>query len=192
MSPSASGSPVEEGEPPWVPRVLDFWFCELDPASWFNGDAALDLRIREQFGALHALIASGTAQRLEGARPLLAAIIVTDQFARNMFRGSPAAFSTDALARTLSERVIARGLDRQMTPAERYFAYLPFEHSENREHQALAVRLIEPLGDASWTFHARRHEEVVSRFGRFPHRNDILGRTSTEDELAYLAEHGTP
>ncbi len=192
MSPSDSGGPAGKGEPPWVARVLDFWFRELDPDSWFHGAAALDLCIREEFGALHALIASGTAQGLDGARPLLAAILVADQFPRNMFRGSPAAFSTDALARTLSERVIARGLDLQMTPAQRYFAYLPFEHSENREHQALAVRLIEALGDATWTFHARRHEEVVSRFGRFPHRNHILGRTSTEDELAYLAQQGAP
>jgi len=171
-----------------VARVLDFWFRELDPAKWFASDASLDQRIRTEFGALHAHIASGVTLELSSPRTLLAAIIVADQFSRNIFRGLPGAFSTDALARSLSEQVIALGLDLQMPPAERHFAYLPFEHSENREHQALAVELIEALGDAFWTFEARAHEEVIKRFGRFPHRNRILGRISTNEELAYLAE----
>jgi uncharacterized protein (DUF924 family) len=188
LAPSASSSKVGEGEPQWVARVLDFWFRELDPGKWFASDASLDQRIRAEFGALHAYIASGVTLDLSGPRTLLAAIIVADQFSRNMFRGLPGAFCTDALARCLSEQVIALGLDRQMTPAQRYFAYLPFEHSENRQHQALAVRLIEALGDASWTFAARGHEEVIKRFGRFPHRNRTLGRISTTEELAYLAE----
>jgi uncharacterized protein (DUF924 family) len=185
----ASSSTVGEGERQWVARVLDFWFRELDPAKWFAGDASLDQRIRTEFGPLHARIASGVVTlELSDPRTLLAAIIVADQFSRNMFRGLPGAFSNDALARSLSEQMIALGLDLQMTPAERHFAYLPFEHSENREHQALAVGLIEALGDASWTFDARGHEEVIKRFGRFPHRNRILGRISTNEELAYLAE----
>lgn len=173
-------------------RVLDFWFRELDPAKWFASDAALDRRIRMEFATLHSHIVSGAAQGLSGARAFLAAIIVTDQFPRNMFRGSPKAFSTDALARSLSERVVTLGLDLQMAPAERHFAYLPFEHSENWKHQVLAVRLIEPLGEASWTSHARWHEEVIRRFGRFPHRNHMLGRKSTDEELAYMAKHGDP
>jgi uncharacterized protein (DUF924 family) len=109
-----------------------------------------------------------------------------------MFRGTPRAFATDALARRLAEQVIAHGIDLAMTPAERYFVYLPFEHSENREHQALAVRLIEALGDESWTRHARMHQADIIRFGRFPYRNRILGRTCTDDELAFLAGSEEP
>jgi uncharacterized protein (DUF924 family) len=105
-----------------------------------------------------------------------------------MFRGTPRTFAADPVARRLAEQVIHLGLDLAMTHAERYFVYLPFEHSEDREHQALAVRLIEQLGDESWTRHARAHQLVINRFGRFPHRNAILGRASTPDELQFLKE----
>jgi uncharacterized protein (DUF924 family) len=178
---------VTQSEPPWVGRVLNFWFREIDSCLWFASSDELDERIRKGFIELHGRIARSDARALAGARTLLAAIIVMDQFARNMFRGTPRAFATDPLARRLAEQLIADGLDLAMTPAERYFAYLPFEHSEDREHQALAVRLIEPLGDESWMRHARMHQSAIIRFGRFPHRNRILGRTSTDDEVAFLA-----
>ena len=174
-------------EPPWVGRVLDFWFLEIDSHLWFASTDELDERIRQGFLELHGHIARSDAREFAGARALLAAIIVMDQFSRNMFRGTPRAFSTDPLARRLAEQCIADGLDLAMTPTERYFVYLPFEHSEDREHQALAVRLIEPLGDESWTRHARMHQAAVIRFGRFPQRNRILGRTCTDDEAAFLA-----
>jgi len=105
-----------------------------------------------------------------------------------MFRGTPRTFAADPVARRLAEQVIRLGHDLAMTHAERHFVYLPFEHSEDREHQALAVRLIEQLGDESWTRHARAHQVVIDRFGRFPHRNAILGRASTPDELQFLKE----
>jgi uncharacterized protein (DUF924 family) len=174
-------------EPSWVGRALDFWFRKIDSDLWFASSDELDERIRKGFIELHGRITQSDARELAGARTLLAAIIVTDQFSRNMFRGTPRAFATDPLARRLAEQVIAHGLDLAMTPAERYFVYLPFEHSEDREHQALAVRLIEQLGDESWTHYARMHQAAIIRFGRFPHRNRILGRTSTDDEVAFLA-----
>ena len=175
-------------EPAWVGRVLDFWFREIDSELWFASNDELDERIRKGFIELHGRIALSDTRELAGARALLAAIIVMDQFSRNMFRGTPLAFASDPLARRLAEQVLAHGLDLPMTPAERYFVYLPFEHSEDREHQALAVRLIQQLGDESWTHYARIHEADIVRFGRFPHRNRILGRASTADEVAFLAD----
>src|SRR5580698_5075321 len=145
------------GEPSWVGRVLDFWFREIDPKLWFGGNDEFDERIRTNFLELHGEIVKSDARELAGARALLAAIVVADQFSRNMFRGTPSAFGTDALARRLAEQVIAHGLDLGMTQAERYFIYLPFEHSENPDHAALAVRLIGQLGEDSWTRYARMH-----------------------------------
>jgi uncharacterized protein (DUF924 family) len=182
---------VTQSEPPWIGRVLDFWFREIDSNLWFARSDELhelDERIRKSFIELHERIAVSGARELAGARALLAAIIVMDQFSRNMFRGTPRAFATDPLARRLAEQVIAHGLDLPLTRSERYFVYLPFEHSEDREHQILAVRLIEQLGDESWTEHVRMHRADIIRFGRFPQRNRILGRTSTDDEVAFLAE----
>ncbi len=182
-------SPVARthSEPSWVGSVLDFWFREIDSQLWFASSGEFDEGIRRRFLELHGQVARNDARELAGARTLLAAIVVLDQFARNMFRGTARAYATDALARRLAEQLIADGLDLAMTTAQRYFVYLPFEHSEDREHQALAVRLIEPLGDASWTRFARTHQATIFRFGRFPHRNQILGRASTDEELAFLA-----
>jgi len=177
---------VTQSEPPWVGRVLDFWFREIDSHLWFASSDEFDERIRQGFLELHEHVARSDAGEFAGARTLLAAIIVMDQFSRNMFRGTPRAFSTDPLARRLAEQLIEDGLDLAMTPAERYFVYLPFEHSEDPEHQALAVRLIEPLGDESWTRYARMHQAAIIRFGRFPHRNRVLDRTCTDDEVEFL------
>jgi uncharacterized protein (DUF924 family) len=184
----SSNAAVTHSEPPWVARVLDFWFREIDSELWFASSDEFDERIRQGFIELHGRIALSDVRELAGARTLLAAIIVTDQFSRNMFRGTPRAFATDPLARLLAGQVIAHRLDMAMTSAQRYFVYLPFEHSEDREHQLLAVRLIEQLGDESWTRYARMHQAAIARFGRFPHRNRILGRPSTEDEVTFLAE----
>jgi uncharacterized protein (DUF924 family) len=174
--------------PPWVAQVLDFWFRELGEEFWWTASDDLDERIRTRFLAVHEHIIASDACGLAGPRPLLAGIVVLDQFSRNMFRGTPRMFAGDPVARRLAEQVIALGLDVGMTPAERHFVYLPFEHSEDRQHQALAVRLIEPLGEETWTRFARAHQLVIDRFGRFPHRNAILGRTSSPDELQFLKE----
>src|SRR6202163_4132762 len=132
-------------DPPWVGGVLDFWFREIDSYLWFASSDEIDERIRKGFIELHARIALTDAREFAGARTLLAAIIVIDQFSRNMFRGTPRASAPDPLPRPLAEQCEPHGLGLAMTPAQRYFVYLPFEHSEDREHQALALRLIEPL-----------------------------------------------
>ena len=185
---SDDGSKTCSIAPPWVAQVLDFWFREVGKECWFTASSDLDERIRRRFLAVHERIVESDACGLAGPRPLLAGIVVLDQFSRNMFRGTPRAFAADPVARRLAEQVIALGLDLVMTHAERYFVYLPFEHSENRGHQALAVRLIEQLGNESWTRWARAHQLVIDRFGQFPHRNAILGRTSSPDELEFLKE----
>jgi uncharacterized protein (DUF924 family) len=172
--------------PPWVAEVLDFWFRELGEEFWWTASPDLDERIRTRFLAVHELIIASDACGLVGPRPLLAGIVVLDQFSRNMFRGTPRMFASDPVARRLAEQAIGVGLDVDMTPAERHFVYLPFEHSEDRQHQAFAVRLIESLGNEVWTGAARAHQLMIDRFGRFPHRNAILGRTSSPDELEFL------
>src|ERR1700688_3312802 len=182
------GSTTRSVTPPWVAQVLDFWFREVGEEFWFTASSDLDERIRRRFLAVHERIIESDASGLAGPRPLLAGVVVLDQFSRNMFRGTPRTLAADPVARRLAEQVIAIGLDVVMTHAERYFVYLPFEHSEDREHQALAVRLIEQLGNESWTRYARAHQLVIDRFGRFPHRNAILGRTSSPDELQFLKE----
>jgi uncharacterized protein (DUF924 family) len=185
---SDDGSTTRSVAPPWVAQVLDFWFREVGEEFWFTANSYVDERIRRRFLAVHERIAESDACGLAGPRSLLAGIVVLDQFSRNMFRGTPRAFAADPVARRLAEQVIDLGLDVVMTHAERYFVYLPFEHSEDREHQALAVRLIEQLGNESWTRYARAHQLVIDRFGRFPHRNAILGRTSSPNELEFLKE----
>jgi uncharacterized protein (DUF924 family) len=197
------------GEPAWVAEVLDFWFVELGPRDWWGGDAALDARIRARFGArhdvLHARLAEGpteppggsaTAARDEASaapatpRELLATVLVLDQFSRQIHRGDARAYDSDAAARRIAREAVDAHLDQGFAPAQRLFFYLPFEHSETLADQDRGVALTEALGDAGWTDFARRHRALIARFGRFPHRNAILGRDSTPEELAALAEPG--
>jgi uncharacterized protein (DUF924 family) len=166
----------------WAGAVLEFWFAELGESRWFARDDALDAAIRNRFLATYEQLLTMGPADFATPRQALAAVIALDQFPRNMFRGTPRAFAADALARDITRSAIDAGFDRELTPAQRLFLYLPFEHSENVEDQALAVRLIEPLGNESWTRYARAHQSLVERFGRFPHRNAILGRASTPDE----------
>ena len=175
-------STTETADGDWAGAVLGFWFQELGESRWFARDDALDAAIRNRFLATYEqLLAMGPTDFVT-PRQALAAVIALDQFPRNMFRGTPRAFASDGLARDISRSAIAAGLDRELTPAQRLFLYLPFEHSENVADQALAVRLIEPLGSESWTLYARAHQSLIERFGRFPHRNAVLGRASTPDE----------
>lgn len=184
-------------------EVLSFWFGE--PGSpdrgkpreaWFRKDAAFDARIRERFLALHASAALGERDRWrEDPDTLLALVIVLDQFSRNLYREDPRAFSQDAMALECAELMIARGWDAPRLPVERQFAYLPFEHSESLEMQDRSVALFASLeafpatkGLTAW---AEKHRDIVRRFGRFPHRNAALGRDSTPEEIAFLAEPGS-
>ena len=175
-------------EPDWVNEVLHFWFDELGTAHWFAMREDVDAQICDRFLALHERIVADDGSIAMAQRPLLAAVIVLDQFSRNMFRGAPRAFAADPIARRLSRIAIEQGFDVAMKEQERLFLYLPFEHSENREDQALAVELIARQGDEEWTRDAVAHKAVIDRFGRFPHRNAILNRHSAADEAALLKE----
>jgi uncharacterized protein (DUF924 family) len=158
----------------------------LGSALWFATDDEVDSKIRVRYLALHEGIINSAVPDDSGPRTLLAAVIVLDQLSRNMFRGTPRAFAADSIARSLARRAIALGFDVAMTREERYFVYLPFEHSEDREDQALSVRLIGQLGNQEWTRYALVHQKIINRFGRFPHRNIILARTSRPDELPFV------
>ena len=178
---------MSDNEPAWVTDVLRFWFAELAELDWFVRNDAVDGRIRQRFLSLHGdLTAEAGVPLTSPPRMLLAAVLVLDQFSRNLYRDHPRAFAADADARKLVRGIIARGFDRAMTPRERLFAYLPFEHSEDVDDQALAVRLIEALGNEYWTRYALAHQVAIARFGRFPYRNAALGRVSTADEVTYM------
>jgi uncharacterized protein (DUF924 family) len=169
--------------------VLAFW-RDAGPKKWFAKNDAFDSEIRERFLATYEAAANGALSHWEmspdGAYAL---IIVLDQFPRNMFRGDARTFAADPLARAVADRALARGHDRQFAPSERTFFYLPYEHSEDLADQERSVTLAQALGPRH-ARHALRHRDIIARFGRFPHRNALLGRTSTPEELAYLAAGG--
>ncbi len=172
--------------------VLSFWFGELRPEQRFAKDDRVDEAIRQRFGALHETLALGVpADWREAPRPLLAAVIVLDQFSRNLARGRPEAFAHDAAALALTRLALARGFDAGMSGEEKQFLYMPLMHSEALADQVECERLMDAAGLEEATDFARRHREIIARFGRFPHRNATLGRTSTPEELAFLKEPGS-
>ena len=173
-------------EPYWINEVLSFWFDELDEADWFSGDARVDQEIHRRFLALHLQLVATDAAGIREPRALLAAVIVLDQFSRNLFRGDLRAYASDPIARRLARHAIDAGYDQPLPPRQRLFLYLPFEHSESVEHQALAVDLISGLHNAGWTSFAQLHKDLIDKFGRFPGRNVALGRQSTPEEVAAL------
>lgn len=192
-------------------EVLAFWFGTLDPdgraapeisARWWTKDPAFDEALRERFGALHDEVLRGERDDwLESARGRLAAVIVLDQLSRNMFRGSPRMFAADDRALAMAEEGIARGQDRELAFAERSFLYLPLEHSEDLATQERCVELFrtwrdelpeELRGGADYSLdYAVQHRDIIRRFGRFPHRNALLGRESTAEELEFLKQPGS-
>ena len=189
---------------PWYEQVLQFWFGgssdELLSAprdAWFKKDPVFDGIIRERFTPLLAELAAGTLQPdASDARQVLAWLIVADQFPRNLYRGEAQAFATDAQALAASHAALAARLDIRLPPVARWFVYLPLEHSEQLADQDEAVRRFESLphgspGRDNVIDFARRHREIVARFGRFPHRNAALGRASTADELQFLTQPGS-
>ncbi len=176
----------------WVYDVLRYWFEETRPQQWFEKDEAFDAEVRRRFLVLHETLAGRPVASLLGEpRTALAAVVVFDQMPRNMFRGTPRAFATDAKALELAEAAIARGFDRGRTTEERMFLYLPFEHAEDRAMQARSVELVAALGDSELTKWAEMHKVVIDRFGRFPHRNAVLGRPSTPEEIEFLKQPGS-
>lgn len=180
-------------------EVLTFWFDGHDEsrAVWFKKDTAFDAHIAERFGAL---VEDALAGRLDGwdqqPASALARILLLDQFTRNIFRGTARAFAGDAQALQIARALVASGQERQFSGVRRQFTYLPFLHAEDPAHQRTSVQLFEQLardepalaGLVEW---ARRHEAVVTRFGRFPHRNAALGRASSAEELEYVNQPGT-
>jgi uncharacterized protein (DUF924 family) len=189
MSPSRGGQSSQTG---WTDEVLRFWFAELPREQWFAGGAALDEQIRSRFRDLHRMVAATPDDALlSDTRTALAAVIVLDQFSRNMFRGSPSAFENDAKALTIAEAALAKGFDGGLTRDERLILYLPFEHHEDVDAQARCVELFCALGDPELTKYAQAHKDIIDRFGRFPHRNVILGRRSTAEELEFLKGPGS-
>ncbi len=175
-------------EPNWENEVLHFWFDELGEACWFAKSEPTDALIRKRFLGLHERLAADEGFTCTTRQQLLAAIIVLDQFSRNLFRDTPRAYAADPVARRLARSAIAQGFDVAMTARERCFLYLPFEHSEDRLDQALSVELFAQLGDAEWTRYALEHKAIIDRFGRFPHRNAILNRHSSADEIESLQQ----
>ncbi|MCL7715082.1 DUF924 family protein [Stenotrophomonas mori] len=173
-----------------IGEVVEFWRT-AGPARWFVRDAGFDETFRSRFLALHHRAACRELEHwLDSADGALALQILLDQFPRNCFRGSGHSFATDGLARHYAERTLEQGLDQPLEPALRAFIYLPFEHAEDLQYQDLAVALFERLGDAQYLQYAEVHRDVIRRFGRFPHRNAVLGRISTEEELRFLADGG--
>lgn len=176
-------------------KVLDFWFGR-DRKDWFEKNPAFDAEIRNRFLALYEEAAAGRlAHWKDSARECLALILVLDQFARNMFRGTARAFAGDRLALEAARHALERSYDRGMPPLERQFVYLPFEHSESLEDQIRCCELMQPLAEFPEARDAHlwavKHLDIVRRFGRFPHRNAALGRTSTPEELEFLREPGS-
>lgn len=172
--------------------VLDFWFHETKPAQWWTVDPAFDALIRTRFGALHA-----QARRCElfawRATPegRLAEVIVLDQFARNLHRGTPDAFSADPLALALAQEAVAAGADLALPTERRAFLYMPYMHSESAAIHAVAEPLMKARAPAHTHDFELKHKSIVDRFGRYPHRNAILGRASTAEEAEFLKQPGS-
>jgi len=185
-------------------EVLDFWFGEPGTAAhgqarteWFRKSDAFDADIARRFGSLiDGALRAGLGEWAEQPESALARILLLDQFTRNAFRGSARAFSGDALALAAARAMVASAQDATLLPVQRAFVYLPFEHSEDLSMQDEAVRLFTRLAAETPTMqdtldYALRHHAVIARFGRFPHRNALLGRTSSEEETAFLHEPGS-
>jgi uncharacterized protein (DUF924 family) len=180
-------------------EVLDFWFGTPGSvhygnsrAEWFKKSDAFDALIRTRFAVLQARAAAGQlAHWRDSPLTLLALIIVLDQFPRNLFRDTAQAFATDAMALDCAQRMTALQWDQRLNDVERQFCYLPFEHAEDVEAQRTCIQLFRALGNADLLLWAQKHYDIVARFGRFPHRNALLGRASTAEEIEFLKQPGS-
>ena len=173
-------------------EILKFWFEDTEPAQWWKKDENFDRMIVERFSAIHR-----RATRCElfvwrkDARGRLAEIIVLDQFSRNMFRGSPLSFAQDALALALSQEAVSVGADKAFNSVERSFLYMPFMHSESMRIHEVALELFRQNGIEGNLDYELKHKAIIERFGRYPHRNAILGRESTQEEIEFLKQPGS-
>ena len=170
-------------------KIIDFWFNELEPKQWWQKDDGLDAQIKTRFGELHHQASvSELFDWRESALGSLAEIIVLDQFSRNIYREKPAAFACDALALALAQAAIAKGFDKELTDEQRVFLYMPFMHSESKLIHKEAVKLYKALGIKNNLDFEYQHKAIIDRFNRYPHRNKILGRDSTKEELEFLKQ----
>lgn len=168
--------------------ILDFWFSEKVRPLWFNSTPEFDAELKKRFIDIYSAALDGKLSTWqESVEGCVALVIVLDQFPLNMFRGRPESFVGEAKARAITRAAVAKGFDRQIPAEQKAFLYLPLMHSENLEDQELSVRLYEAAGLKENLRFARHHRDIIQRFGRFPHRNRILGRSSTPAELEYLA-----
>ncbi|MGZ3217887.1 DUF924 family protein [Paracoccus sp. T5] len=171
-------------------QVLDFWFSDEMRPNWFAKSDQVDARIREDFADTYTAAHDGQLDGwMEDADSALAMVIALDQFPRNIFRGSPRSFESNDLALRHAKAALDRGHDQQQSPERRQFLYLPFMHSEELADQERSVQLYEALGNEHSLHFARDHRDIVARFGRFPHRNAVLGRDSTPEEAEFLKTH---
>ncbi|MCH9852596.1 MAG: DUF924 domain-containing protein [Alphaproteobacteria bacterium] len=170
-------------------HIITFWFETLQPKDWFMQSDETDKKI-EAFASLHAQAKSGElAQWRDTAHGRLAEIIILDQFSRNLFRNTPNAFAYDGLALILAQTAIDAGADKELSKAERLFCYMPFMHSESKLIQQQSMELFTALQIENNLKFAQEHHDIIMRFGRYPHRNSILGRVSSAEELEFLKEH---
>ena len=182
---------------PRAAALIGFWFGSGDrDKRWFEKNAAFDEEVRKRFLALHEQAMAAKLEHWQNdPAECLALIVLLDQFPRNMFRGTARAFATDALALAAAQHAVAKGFDRAMRPVERMFVYLPYEHAESLEEQLRSCELTKPLVSFPETAdvyrYATLHRDVIQRFGRFPHRNAILGRASTPEEIEFLMGPGS-
>lgn len=172
--------------------VINFWFEEIEPKQRFIKDSEFDETIRSRFAELHSHAAQGLLYAWrEHPLDALAEIIVLDQFSRNMFRDSPQAFATDTLALVLAQEAVRKKFDKELDNTKRAFLYMPFMHSESKEIHEIALFLFDQPGlEENFNFEIR-HKDIIDRFGRYPHRNEILGRESTAEELEFLSQPGS-
>ncbi|WP_049723530.1 DUF924 family protein [Gilvimarinus polysaccharolyticus] len=172
--------------------VLTYWFDTLKPADWFRKSATLDADITQRFASLHLRLAN---EPLDAATlstsEALAVVIVLDQFSRNIYRDKAQAFAFDAKALCLAQQLVAQGRDQQLPAQQRMFLYMPYMHSEELAVHDDAVTLFTALGFANNLKFEHQHRDIIKRFGRYPHRNDILGRTSSKAELDFLQQPGS-
>lgn len=175
-------------------EIIHFWFVETDSALWFQKNEDFDALIRQRFLSIHDQAKDGLYDPWgDDAQGALALCIVLDQFSRNMFRGTSKAFETDSKALSIAKQAVNKGLDQALTPEQKTFLYLPFEHSENLEDQKRSVKLFEGMKEIQPVTYdyALQHLKVIEKFGRFPHRNAALGRKNTPEEDQYLEQPGS-
>lgn len=167
--------------------IIDFWFTEIEPKQWWQKDEAFDQMIQARFSKLHAQAKAGELFRWrDSALGSLAEVIILDQFSRNMYRDKPESFACDSMALALAQCAISKGLDTELSDVQRSFLYMPFMHSESLLIHEEAVKLFQSVGIQSNVDFEFKHKAIIERFGRYPHRNDILGRESTAEEKAFL------